>query len=112
MRIRAATARTAPAPAHARPAARAVTSSRAASIPPAAVSPDGDSVGDDRQRLARAAPHRLLELLAQLRPGSLDQQVRAVVVPHHEHLGRDLLADRVALAELLVDANAHGAESA
>src|SRR3954469_11698110 len=61
----------------------------------------------DRDGLLRAAPHRLLDLAAQLLGRLFLQHVEEVVVPHLEHLGRSLHAQGVALAQIEVDDDAH-----
>src|SRR6185503_10282483 len=50
------------------------------------------------------------DVIAQRLGWLLDQQVRPVVVADHEHLGRDLHADGVPLAEGFVDLDAHSAD--
>ncbi len=51
----------------------------------------------DRERLSRAEPDRLLDLLAVLLAGALDQDVELVIVVHLEDLGRDLHAHGIGL---------------
>src|SRR5690606_5475683 len=61
----------------------------------------------DRQRLARAAPDRFLDLRTEALVGLLDQQVEVVVVAHLEHLGTDLHADGVGLTAVVIDDDLH-----
>jgi len=54
-----------------------------------------------------AAAHRGLDLGPQRLGRTFDEQTRPIVVTHHEHLGCELHAFRVPLAEVLVDDDAH-----
>src|SRR5690606_38793359 len=64
------------------------------------------SLVDDRDRRLRAAAHGLFDLGSQIVGRRLVEDVEEVVVAHLEHLGRDLHAPGVALAQIEVDHHA------
>ena len=75
--------------------------------PPLESLQDARSVLHDRQRLPRAAAHCGFDLTAEVLPGTLDEQVRTVVVSHLEDLGTDRGARGIALTQVVAHDDSH-----